>query len=351
MKKNLIIYLTFIGLFILMSNCKKDETRVVIKTNPNAPTIEVLPDLTLLRTNGMDTLVFVGTPVDPGFTASATYYLEACLAGTNFANPVILYSGKQDIAIKITVSDLNGILLKKFPADQVSNLDFRIRAVLVVDAGTGAVGTSAMPLQYSSSFQSASVTVYGLPRLDLIGSGIAQKIESALGDGNYTGFVKLDASMPFTLKDPDANIVYGASGAALAVDGATITPGSGNGWYQLTADTKALTYTIDPYMIGLIGDATPNKWNSPDQKMDYNSQTGLWSITLDLTVGSVKVRANDTWGAINLGLGDASHPEYTLTNLWNNSSSQNIPIAAAGNYTISVSIGSTVSSMTITKNN
>ena len=345
MKNKLIIYLTFIGFIGLLSNCKKEETRVVIMVNPNAPTLVTLPDLALQRTNGMDTLEFVGTPVDPGFNASANYFLEVCTTGSNFADPVVLYSGIQDASIRITVSDLNGILLKKFPADQISKLDFRIRSILVVDAG------NSTPLVYSSNIASASVTVYGLPRLDLIDSGINQKIESALGDGKYTGFVKLDATKSFTLKDPDANLTYGASGAALVLNGTGITPMNGNGWYQVTADTKALTYTINPYMVGLIGDATPNKWNSPDQKMDYNSQTGLWTITLDLTAGSVKVRSNDTWSPVNLGLGDASHPGYSLTNLWNNGSSQNIPIAEAGNYTIKVSIGSSVSSITITKNN
>ena len=202
------------------------------------------------------------------------------------------------------------MLLKGFPADSISSVDFRIRSVLSVDAGTGAIGTSTQPLTYSSGLLTAQVTVYGLPKLNLINSGIVQKIESALGDGSYTGFVKLDATKPFTLKDPDANIVYGASGAALAVNGTGIATGTtGSGWYILSANT------------------------------------------LNLTTGSVKIRANDAWGSINLGLGDASHPQYTLTNLWNNGSSANIPIAAAGNYTVKVLIGSTTYSCTITKNN
>jgi starch-binding outer membrane protein SusE/F len=352
MKKKLFIYLAFIGLIGLLSNCKKEETRVIALSNPNAPTLVTLPDLTLQRANGADTIIFIGTPVDPGFVASATYFLEACPTGNNFANSILLYSGIQDAQIKLSISDLNGMLLKVFPADSISSVDFRIRSVLSVDAGTGAIGTSTQPLSYSSGAVTAQVTVYGLPKLDLINSGIVQKIESALGDGSYTGYVKLDATKPFTLKDPDANIVYGANGAALAVNGTGISTGTtGSGWYILSANTKTLSYSLTQYMIGLIGDATPNGWNSPDQKMDYNYKTGLWYITLNLTVGSVKVRSNDAWGSINLGLGDATHPQYTLTNLWNNGSSQNIPIAAAGNYTVMVSIGSTTYSITITKNN
>lgn len=326
MKKKLYIYLTIIGLIGLLSNCEKDETKVVMSGSPIAPTL-TLPDLTLQRVNGTDTLMFLGTPVDPGFQASATYFLEACAAGNGFSNSITVLSDVQDAELKITVSDLNGILLKKFPADQVSSVEFRIRSLLTVDAGTGAPGTSTLPFVYYSDTKSADVTIYGLPRLDLIGSGLTQKIESALGDGKYAGFVKLDITMAFTLKDPDANIVYGATGAALAVDGAGITAGA-NGWYKLKADINALTYVMDPYMIGLVGSATVNGWNSPDTKMDYNAQTGTWYITTDLIDGQIKFRLNDGW-AWNLGYNPAK------TSLTHNG--DNIDVTA-GNYTITLTI-------------
>ena len=345
MNKNLLIYLTFIGLFGLLFGCNKEATKVVMLATPNAPTISTLPGLTLQRANATDTLTFVGTPVDPGFQASASYVLEACASGTNFQDPVVVLTGTNDTKMKITVSDLNGLLLKKFPADAASSIDFQIVSTLVITAGTG-----YSPMVYTSAVKTASVTTYGLPRLDLVGSGITQKIESALGDGNYTGYVKLDATKPFTLSDPDNGTVYGANGTALAVNGGGITAAA-SGWYILSVSVSGLSFTLTPYMIGVIGDATPNGWNSPDTKMDYNSATGLWYKTLDLIVGSIKIRANDTWGSINLGLGDATHTQYSLTNLWNNGSSQNIPIATAGNYTIQVFIGTSTYSMTITKNN
>jgi hypothetical protein len=342
MNRHSIILLVLIGLTGLFG-CEKDETKVIMSANPVAPTLKTLPDLTLKRAEGTKVLEFTGTPVDPGFKASATYYLEACLKGNNFADPVTIYSGNQDESIKITVSDLNGILLKKFPADQVSPIDFRIRALLVVDAGTGAPGTSTDPFEYSSAATNANVTIYGLPRLDLVNSGLAQKIESALGDGKYSGFVKLDATKPFTLNDPDANINYGASGAALAVDGAGITV-TASGWYKFNVDTKALTYSLSPYMIGLVGSATPNGWDSPDQKMDYDSGTGTWVITITLVAGDIKFRLNDGW-AWNLG--------GTTTNLVHNG--DNIPVTA-GNYTIALTItvaepvGSEAGKYTIVKN-
>ena len=336
--KKIIFYITILGL--LLNACKKDETKVVMLTNPNPPTITSLPDLTLQRAHWTDTLKFVGTAVNPGFHASATYFLEACPTGDNFKDSILVMSAIQDTSLRISVNDLNGILLKILPADQVSSTDFRIRSVLSVDAGTGAI-----PMIYSSDPVTANVTVYGLPRLDLINSGIAQKIESPLADGKYTGFVKLDATKPFTLHDPDANITYGSNGTALAVNGTAFSVAA-NGWYQLIADTKALTYTNKPYMIGLIGDATPNGWNSPDSKMDYDSKSGAWVITITLVDGTVKFRMNDAWDqGINLGIGTG----YSIDNLYNSSSSANIPVTA-GNYTIRLYINSTPYKCTFTKN-
>jgi len=336
--KKLIFYITILGL--LLNACKKDETKVVIMSNPTPPTLVTLPDLTLQRAHGLDTLLFVGTPVDPGFQASATYFLEACATGNNFKDSLLVLSSIQDAKLKITVSALNGILLQKFPADVASALDFRIRSVLSVDAGTG-----AKPMNYSSDPVSANVTIFGLPRLDLINSGITQKIESVLGDGKYIGYVKLDATKPFTLKDPDANIIYGSNGTALVVNGPAF-PVAANGWYQLKADINVLTYTSKAYNIGLIGDATPNGWNAPDSKMAYDAKTGSWFISITLVNGTCKFRMNDAWDqGINLGIGTG----YSIDNLWNNSSSSNIPVTA-GNYTVRLYIDNTPLRVTFTLN-
>ena len=323
MKNNLIIFLTFIGLISLLSGCEKDGTNVVISENPIAPTIVSLPNLTLTRTNGNQVLTFKGTFVDPGFKASATYFLEACAKGTNFADVLPILSGVQDTAMKITVSDLNSIMLKKFPADQSSEVDFRIRSVLTIDAGTGYT-----PLVYTSALKSATVTLYGLPRLNLLESGMDQKIESALGDGKYYGLVKLNVANPFKLQDPDANITYGADGAKLKVDGTPIAVPSdpGSGWYKLNTDTQALTYSMAPYFIGLIGSATPNGWDTPDQKMDYDAQTGTWKITVNLIDGMIKFRLNDAW-SWNLG---GTPDKLTVDG-------PDMPVTA-GNYTIVLTI-------------
>ncbi len=115
MKKNLLIYLTFIVLAVFLAGCEKDGEMITMLSNPVAPTLTTVPDLTLQRTSGNDVLEFVGTAVDPGFAASATYYLEACAAGTDFADPVTVWSGTQSKSMKMTVSDLNGVTAQEVP--------------------------------------------------------------------------------------------------------------------------------------------------------------------------------------------------------------------------------------------
>jgi len=289
-----IIFLTLVGLITLLSYCKKEGTLAVLKENPTAPTLASVPSLTFVRDHGTDSLQFTGTPADAGFAASVTYFLEADTAGNQFANAVVLASGTKDDIFKFTVSDLNGLLIRRFPTDAVFSAELRIRSVLVV--------TGSGPFVYTSVPTAATITTYGLPRLDLVGSGITQKIESPLGNGSYSGFVYLNPGNSFTLLDPDASVTYGGATDVLAVNGSALTP-SGTGWFKLDVNTSNLTYKLAPFNLGIIGSATPNVWNSPDTKMQWDIKQGCWYKSMDLELhldGSVmkcefKFRLNDAW--------------------------------------------------------
>jgi hypothetical protein len=347
MNKHINIYFTLIGLLGLLFSCEEEGTKVKLNSNPTVPTLVTVPDLMLERVNGTDILEFVGTRVDPGFQSSAIYTLEAGAAGTNFADVTTLISTNDPTSMKISVSDLNGILLKKFPADKVSSIDLRLRSVLVVDAGTGAPGTSADPFEYTSETMTKNVALYGLPRLDLIGSGMDQYIQSALGNGSYTSYVKLSTSNSFTLNDPDAGIDYGANGSALAVDGNAIVPPS-NGWFRLDVDTNALTYTLTPYSVGVVG-AFSGWGGSPDVVMDYDVAKGYWVTTLDLPTGEMKFRLNSDWG-VNWGPGANTDLPATGGPMPLPNSSGNIVITSAGNYTIQVTTNGSSAVSTFIKN-
>ena len=101
MKNKLYTLLTILGLIVLFTGCEKDGEQIVMLDNPIAPAFVTFPDMTLVRDNATDTLIFTGTPVDPGFNASATYYIEACLNGNGFTDVAVLWSGVHVDEVKI----------------------------------------------------------------------------------------------------------------------------------------------------------------------------------------------------------------------------------------------------------
>lgn len=347
MKNKILTFLTLIGLSAIFYSCEKDGELVMISSDPVPPALLTVPDMTLERSNANDTLVFEGSAVDPGFTASATYILQACPSGNNFQEVTQLYSGTTVEEIKIAVSDLNSILIEEFPADETSDVDLRIRAILVVDAGTGAPGTGTHPMEYFSDVVSTTVTIYGLPRLDLIDSGIEQNIQSAKGDGVYTGLVKLDDASAFTLYDPDTETAYGGNNGTLVTDGAAIDP-EASGWHELTANVNDMTYALNPYSVGVVGEFTG--WGGdPDHAMDYDAEEGHWFTTVDLPVGPIKFRLNSNWD-VNWGPGsDTDLPDNGGT-LELPDSNGNINITGAGNYTIHLTVNGSSGSVTFIKN-
>ncbi len=130
----------------------------------------------------------------------------------------------------------------------------------------------------------------------------AQQLASAAGDNTYEGYIFFpDDQKEFKLTlGPDWSNNLGDDGAngTLEPNGANLTIPEG-GFYKINVDLTALTYTLQKTNWGLIGDATPGGWGS-DQDMTYDATEKAWTITVGLTAGFVKFRANDDWG-LNYG--------------------------------------------------
>jgi len=149
---------------------------------------------------------------------------------------------------------------------------------------------------------------------------------------DYEGYVWLDGGYKFVAPDASGNFAWGNVdwGDDNTFTGKLVETGEVNcnattpGYYFVQADTNALTYTTTMYDWGVIGDATAGGWGA-DQNMTYDAPTSTWIITLDLTAGQMKFRANDAW---TWNYGDTG-ADGTLEN-----NGDNIVISAAGNYTI-----------------
>jgi hypothetical protein len=292
MKKYIFFIITALGLGLL-SSCEKDETQAVLSSNPTIQTLNAPSTLVLSRADASKSIMFSGKAADFGFEAAIKYTLEGALAtDTAFKNVITIASAEVD-TFALTTADLNSLLLTKgLTEDAVNNLILRVKAYV-----SDAVVTY-------SKVSKIAVTPYGLPRLDLMSSGnVINKITSAKGDGVYSSYVKLAADASFTLKDPDTGKEYGLTAGNVAVGGAALTTANATtkdasetaGWYILTVDVNTGKFSLDAYMIGLVGTATPNGWNAPDLKMEYDVKTGIWSATADLAAGFFKFRLNNAW--------------------------------------------------------
>jgi starch-binding outer membrane protein SusE/F len=104
--------------------------------------------------------------------------------------------------------------------------------------------------------------------------------------------------------------------------------------YAITLDlSHPNEYTYRGDRWGIIGSATPGGWGS-DENMSWDAANGVFTITLPLTAGDIKFRANDDWG-YNLG-----GPLGALV-----PGGSNIPVAA-GNYKITLNPWTFVATVT-----
>ena len=67
------------------------------------------------------------------------------------------------------------------------------------------------------------------------------------------------------------------------------------GFYQVDVDLSAKTYTLTPFTIGIIGNATPKGWDG-DTNMTYNPEERCWELKdVTLTDGEMKFRHTNDW--------------------------------------------------------
>ncbi|HNY08230.1 MAG TPA: SusE domain-containing protein [Bacteroidales bacterium] len=340
MKVKSFIIIAFAGLLGLVS-CKKDEDKQVLSDNPTAPTLNIpSPDLVLLKTNANDTITFNGNAADFGVNVVITYALEADTSAS-FTHPVTLASGTVN-KFEFNIADFNTKIVDMGIAEFAqANIKFRVNASV----------STYTPSAYSN-VSTMNITTFGASKL-VLSTNPEQSLSSPAGNGIYSGWVYIDStSTSFTLTNTETGVVYGGSAGTLVPNGTAITAAVGG--YNVTVNLNDNTYTMTDATLAIIGDAT-GSW-ADDQKMVYDFTEECWKITMDLVVGAnngtIKFRTHGGWnGEFNLGIGDASHPEYTIDNLWNSSSSQNIPVPGVpGNFTVKLWANKAPYHCTITQN-
>ena len=167
-------------------------------------------------------------------------------------------------------------------------------------------------------------------------------LASVNSDNNYEGYLYFaDVDNQFKYTDgPAWDVNYGDDGAdgTLELNGANIVGGDA-GYYKLNVDLGGLTHSFLKTDWGVIGDATPDGWDS-DQDMTYDVENDVWSLIVDLSAGEIKFRANDDWG---LNYGDTGADGIL------SEGGDNIAISEPGQYEIKLYLGAPDYTYTVEK--
>lgn len=111
---------------------------------------------------------------------------------------------------------------------------------------------------------------------------------------HYTGYMYLNQNgFKFCTQKNWNGTNYGGAFFGESEDNIMMTQEAG--FYQVDVDLSAKTYTLTPFTIGIIGDATPTGWDS-DTDMTYNPEERCWELkNVTLSDGEMKFRHKNDW--------------------------------------------------------
>jgi hypothetical protein len=346
MKKYTYLIAFMLGLF-LFASCEKDEDKVIISANPTASALQSpsgANGMAFTKDDADNSIDFSWSASDFGFQASVTYGVQLALTD-NFANAAtIITTG--ELTGSARVSDINGVLLSfELEIDEPATVKCRVFATV----GSGTDSTFSAITDFTvTPFE----TLIDYPMVYVPGAyqgwapgDVNGRLFSYNFNTVYEGIIRISGSDPAVA---DENVEFKIApapnwdnswGGTLTASGSdysgTMDASGGNfsvveGTYKFTVDTDALTIALEATDDwGIIGGAVPPYDWSADVDLFYNGQRQMWEITADFNAGDIKFRANDGWD-LNYGSDNA---DGVL-----NAGGANIPLSAAGNYTIRADI-------------
>lgn len=333
-KLNLFIF-ALAGLFIFTS-CE-ESIGPTYNTNVEAPSFTSSPDgqSFVLSEDNSEEIAFELEWRKPGtgFRAAAEYTIEMAESGTDFETPATLVRTTSNSAT-ITVGQLNNSLLTAgFPVNVESEIDLRV--VAEINENVETVYSSPVAFAVTPYYVDVSYPQIYVPGSYQAASGYgtdwtpqeAPPLTSLQDNERYEGYVYMaNAGNQFKFT-PERNwdADYGDNGGdgTLEFQGANIELADA-GYYKMNVNMNTFAYTILDTQWGVIGDATPNGWDS-DTDMTYDPAEKTWTVDITLSAGEMKFRANDAW---DLDYGDDEGDGFL------DQGGGNIAVPASGNYTV-----------------
>ena len=295
---NKIIMLLTISLFL--GSCTDDEDLTVL--NPNVAVNANLSqsEVVLEKANiGQEALTVSWDKPDYGYSAAASYQILFDLAGGDFSAAQVVSTG-QELSKTFETEELNKILvgLGVEPGNATA-IDVKVKSVLGSSTKISSDVSQLMATAYADALDLSSPWgIVGSAFNDWGGAGPDAPFYKVQGSPNvYVAYVNLMEGEWKIRKDNDWAVNYGDDGGdgSLELEGANIVQENA-GSFKVVFDEAALTYTIESYTWGLVGDATTNGWDGPDMPLSYDPFTDTWRAQVKLNDGEFKVRLNNDWG-------------------------------------------------------
>lgn len=290
----------FIAIGVVFTACDDRELET-LDASANATLSLSESTLVLSQFNdGQEVLTASWTEPNFGFDSAASYKLLIDIAGGDFSNPKTIAIGSSLTKIFLK-EDLNSKLNSLDITPSVAtNFDFKVLTTLsdyssvLSDAKTISITTYPAILDLSTTWGvvgSATSGGWDGPDLPFFQTGV---------NNVYTAYVNLaDGEIKFRENNDWANN-YGddSNDLSLEAGGANISVTAGS--YKIVLDLNSLTYTINAFSWGLVGDATPNGWDGPDVMLKYDEYSDTFRAVVILTTGNMKFRQNNAWD-VNYG--------------------------------------------------
>ncbi len=310
--KNFKIFSLFILAMIGLNSCETDDDVIFIAQEPGefVLTNTILPEYILTASTGSNLGErFTWNSADFGVPTNVSYDLQrsiigdfsdAVLVGTTSGNEIAMTIGQMMAAATEAGLDANPAT----PEPNTGSFSVRIRAY---------VGGGGSNTEKFSDNKTISVV---LQEAQTGGSEITKSTWGIVGSGAPNGWDGPDVPF-YTTKESNVIVAYatlvdgqikfrennawGGDYGDLNGDGVLDQDPDNNinvtaGTYKITIDWSDNTYTLEKFYWGLVGSATPNGWDGPDTKLQYDFNTDSFKTVVQLKDGELKFRMNDAWG-------------------------------------------------------
>ena len=301
-------------LFMTSWGCKKMEDMIII--NPNAKLVATLstPTAVLLRDNAANDAFSVSwNSPDYGFQAAPAYSVLVVKKGGDFSKATPIGVGSDLKKIFKTAELNNAIIALGLVPDVAGDVDIRVEALIGVATKLVSNVVSLKATAYVDKFDPTTpwgvvgdATPNGWNGPDMPMFKLLDANKKAVPN-NLVAYVTLaDGQIKFR-RNNDWAVNLGSSLAiepdpapagSLVANGKNL--GVKKGMYKITVDTLANKYKIEAYTWGIVGSATANGWNGPDQAMTYDPVADIWRGVITVIDGDMKFRQNNDW-AVNYG--------------------------------------------------